>query len=43
MSLPLLSGPSLLDEVGTREGSQFEMMLDRALSLKRYEAIDSLL
>lgn len=29
------SAKTLLEEVGDREGSQFEMMLDRALSLKR--------
>ena len=43
LSVLLHSAPSLLDEVDTREGSQFEMMLDRALSLKRYAATDTLL
>ncbi|KAA6424566.1 MAG: hypothetical protein FRX49_05776 [Trebouxia sp. A1-2] len=34
------STKSLLDEVGNREGSQFELMLDRALSLKRHDSMD---
>lgn len=36
VKVALHSGIALLDEVANREGSQFEFMLDRALSLKRY-------